>query len=371
MMGFLDGSNPVFWIIICAVLLPVLYLVIRPFTAYLKFVYPNAKYEAMGNPFISKNQLDSLMDAKNLGSFVETVNSKKNIQLKGETVDEIHQGLHHAWQDTIAMMKHDTSKALHPLFDAFLYQQDVELIVQAVKQKLFNIPFTEDVTVFLPKTKQFINQLNDKEKEDLPGLLETWGFSPVLINELSSDTPRFIVIDVLLYQHGIRMLQDTKVPYKADKPKQFLLKTMLDLTNIKMALRAKQRGYDAETCSLLFIGEGRELPRWKFEELCDSDNPQQLVQRLEGTSYYNSLSQAMDDYEHNKSIQWFEIALDRFILHAVKELSLKHYLYLGPILRFLFSRQFEIQNLRVLAKGISEQMPSGEITPLLVWEDST
>lgn len=369
MNAVLDMTNPLLWIILLAVLLPILYLAIRPFRAYMKFVYPNAKYEAMGNPFIQKQQLDAIMDAKNLSSFIETVNSKKTMQIKGDSILEVHQHLEQAWEDTLTMMKQDTSKTLHPFFDAYVYQKDVELVAQALKQKLFQVDIPQNIYTYLNETATFLDQLRDIEPDHLPQHLENWGFPPALIKEVTEESPRFMVMDVLLYQHGIQRLKNTNVPYKADKPKQLLIKTLLDITNIRMALRAKQRKYDAETCSLLFVGEGRELPQWKFTELCETDNPKQVVQHLEGTAYYHALSKALDDYAQTPSIQWFEIALDRYLLQLLKELSVQYYMHLGPTLRFLLSRQYELQNLRVIAKGISEQLSSKDIRPLLVWEE--
>ena len=367
----MNPYNPIFWAFILILIGFVLWVLLRPFSTTMRFVYPTAKYEAMGNPFIQKQQLEALMDARNLSSLIETINSKKNIILEGTSSVEVHASLEKEWLNTITMMKQDTSSSVHQFFDAFLMQKDLELLAYELKQKLVNMESTQEIHASIAWIKKVIIDLRESDREHLQEVLQHHGFSDEILNELSSETPRFVMLDVLLYQQGITWLQQIKVPYKVDEPKQRIVKTLLDMTNIKMALRAKQRQYNQELCLLLFVGEGRELPQWKFAELCATDSPKQLIQQLEGTAYYPYLQQALPDYEKNSSIQWFEIALDRYLLQVVREISTQYYTYFGPLLRFLFSRQFELQNLRVIVKGITEQLSTQEITPLLVWEETT
>jgi V/A-type H+-transporting ATPase subunit C len=73
---------------------------------------------------------------------------------------------------------------------------------------------------------------------------------------------------------------------------------------------------------------------------------------LEGTSYYESLAHAIEEYNKENSTQVFEIALDRFLLKKISMISSQFYVTIGPSLRFLISKEFEIRNLKIIAKGI-------------------
>ena len=68
-----DPNSYPFWIIIIAIIAGAIAIISRPFSTYIQFVYPNAKFEAMGNPFIGEKELDSVTESKDVTSFKETI----------------------------------------------------------------------------------------------------------------------------------------------------------------------------------------------------------------------------------------------------------------------------------------------------------
>ena len=82
------------------------------------------------------------------------------------------------------------------------------------------------------------------------------------------------------------------------------------------------------------------------------------------------LSDAIDQYHKDKSAQIFENALDRYFLKIIKDLSLQNILNIGPTLRFIISKEFEIKNLKIIAKGVGENLSSDIIKNNLIMEAS-
>jgi len=132
----LDPSNIAFWIPIIGILAGAVAVISRPFSTYVKFVYPNAKLEAMGNPFIGDKELESIIDSKDLISFKETINTLKDYNIKGDDTYTIQKSLDDTFLQTIQMMRNDNPKKMNKFFDAYLEKLDMHLIKNAFKRKL-------------------------------------------------------------------------------------------------------------------------------------------------------------------------------------------------------------------------------------------
>ena len=104
-----DPNSYPFWIIVIAAIAGAFSIISRPFSTYVKFVYPNAKFEAMGNPFIGEKELSSIIDSKDVNSFKETINTLKDYNISGDDVYSVQKSLDDTYIKTVEMMKFFTS----------------------------------------------------------------------------------------------------------------------------------------------------------------------------------------------------------------------------------------------------------------------
>ena len=81
-----DPYNYPFWIFIILIIAGAIAVISRPFSAYVKFVYPNAKFEAIGNPFITDSELNRIVENKNLVDFKDALNASKDYNLSGDNI---------------------------------------------------------------------------------------------------------------------------------------------------------------------------------------------------------------------------------------------------------------------------------------------
>ena len=369
MLDILDPYNYPFWILIISIFSLVTYVIGRPFSTYVKFVYPNAKFEAIGNPFIGEQELDSIIDNKDVISFKETINTLKDYNVQGEDIYSIQKSLDNTFIEVIEMMKQDSSKNLNEFFNTYLEKFDIYLIKNELKKIYTDRKSEIDIEkAILPKTKEFLVKIKEADKNDLPKILESFGFNKNLISILTDENVDLLTYDITLDKYILSRLSQVKVPYKCEEAKKGYINVLIDTINIKNILRAKQLGFDIDFCKNLFIGEGTEIAKWKFEELSEVEQVSQVVSALEGTSYFEYLKDSIEEYNKEKSVQVFETALDRNLLKLVKDISVKNYTTLGPTIRFLISKEFEIKNLKIIVKGIYEKISSDVIKKLLVWE---
>ena len=365
-----DLSSYPFWILVIAVTVGAITIISRPFSTYVKFVYPNAKFEAMGNPFIGGKELDSVAESKDIISFKETINTLKDYNISGDDTYSVQRSLDDNFIEAVNMMQKDSSKKMNDFYNVYFEKLDIHLIKNILKRRIEgkNIEEKKIDEAILPTTKKFLQKIIEAEKNDLPSILKKYGFNEELIQAVSDDKPDFLTIDTAINKHIINRFKQTKVPYKCEEGKQRFVKTMIDIINVKNILRAKQLSYDVESCQKMFIGEGREIAPWKYNEVSELDSVSQVINGLEGTSYYDPLKNAIEDYNQEKTVQVLEIALDQLFLRLVREISMQNYINIGPSIRFLISKEFEIRNLKIIAKGVSENLPVNIIKSFLVKE---
>ena len=367
----LNPSSPVFWLIILFILGAVCLFIARTFRTYVRFIYPNAKYEAIGNPFIQEKELNVLVENTDLTTFKDRVNVLRDYHIEGQTASSIQQSFDQHFLDTIMMMRNESPKKLHAFYDLYLQKIDFYLVKNGIKQILRGNNKRQLMeSALLPQTKELLGRLQDTSKEDLPHLLASYGFTEELLGEIAKETPDFLHLDVLFDKQFVYQLKELQVPQKCETAKQDFIKNMIDMLTIKHLLRVKQLSYPLDACKTLFLGEGKQISRWRFDQMADGADVSGVITALEGTSYFPAVSSKMEQYTKEKSVQVFETSIDSVFLQRIREISLQNYLTFGPSLRFLVSKEFEIRNLKAIAKGLAEDLSADMITKYLVKEVS-
>ena len=367
-----DPNNYPFWIIVSSIIIGTFAAIMRPFSTYVAFVYPNAKFEAIGNPFITEKELNRIIDSKNISDFKETLNSSKDYNISGENVYEIQKSLDDNFIETIGMMKKDSSNKMKDFYEIYTKKLDIYLIKNAVKQNINDKKINENIInqAILPGTKDALKGIIDSEKQNLPNILKNYGFEKEITDIITEEKIDYMRFDTTIDKHIIELIKRVKVPYNCDKAKQKFVNHLIDLINVKNVLRAKQIGYDTESIKKLTLGEGQEIAPWKLKEITEVETVPQVISSLEGTSYYDALKNAIEDYDKEKSVQILENALDSHLLKIVSDISTQNFVTIGPTFRFIISKEFEIKNLKIIIKGIGEEITSDIIKPLLIREAS-
>ena len=368
MLDFLlDSSNPLTWILISGILLIVISMVLRPFINTIGFVYPNAKFEAIGNPFLEESIIQKLLESSDLKNFIEQVSAFKDYQIKGETTREIQHSLDEILLKFIEDIKRDTPKKMYRFYDILLQKMDSSLLKTVFrsinKEKTLDISPEEALSI---ETSKLISLLSSTENiDEIKHILTNKGFPSSLIDIVIDENSDPLIIDNAVDRYIISLLIEAEVPHSCINGKQEYIDRLLDIQNIQIILRAKNLGYNEETCLKLFLGDGREIPYWKYKELSQTSDVSQVITQLEGTSYYEPLKNiSIED-----SIQPLIIALDKLMFKFARNISTTNYTTIGPAIRFLVSKELEIRNLKIIVKGIAEQLPTEYIKPLLIMEE--
>jgi len=363
-----NPNNFLFWILIIGILAGIITFVFRSSLAYFKFVYPNAKFEAMGNPFITEKELTRLFSSKDLKNFKELLNTSKDYNVTGDTTHELQNSLDNHFIQNIEMMRKDSAKKINDFYDIYLEKLDFYLIKNVLKKRLNNEKIDEKIgeKSNTQTTKRLLYKLLDCKKEEIPLILKNYGFTKEVIVTFSVEKVDFLTLDITLDKYIINKFKQLRLPQKCEKGKQKFVNYLVDISNIKNIIRVKHLGYDKDSCIKLFLGEGQEIAYWKFKQMCDTASISEVVSVLTGTSFYNPLKDAQENYNQDKSVQILENALDTQFLKIIRDISVENYNTIGPTLRFIVSKEFEIKNLKIISKGIGESISSDLIQKFVI-----
>lgn len=365
-------SSPFFWLTLLIILAAVFIFIARTFRTYVKFIYPNAKFEAIGNPFIQEKELNILIENTTLDSFKDRLNVLRDYQVEGESASAIQKSLDQNFLRTITMMRQDSSKKLDDFYEFYLQKIDFYLVKNEIKNIIRGNNRRQSLeTTLLPQTKRILIELQNISKETLPQFLLSYGFKDEVLEEVRKDPPDFLQLDILFDKHFLNTLKEVKVPHKCDQALQDFIKNMIDMLTIKHLLRAKHLSFPLDRCKTMYLGEGKQISRWRFDQMAEASDVPQVITAIEGTSYFSALSTKIEQYTKEKSVQMLENITHSMFLGRIRDISLQNYLTMGPSVRFLVSKEFEIQNLKTITKGIAEQLSAESIKNNLVKEVAT
>ncbi|ABR55655.1 ATPase, A1 complex, subunit C [Methanococcus aeolicus Nankai-3] len=135
-----------------------------------------------------------------------------------------------------------------------------------------------------------------------------------------------------------------------------LFEKKFDVQNIKILLRAKYVGLNAEETSKLIIPLGT-ISENKLRELCETKAVEEVVSGLEGTEYSKILSNEIATYEQTKKLGAFELSLDKYVLENLwKSVGIEG--TVEDIFKEFVGAIIDIENLKIILKGKADGLPS-------------
>ncbi|MEF8875029.1 MAG: V-type ATPase subunit, partial [Candidatus Thermoplasmatota archaeon] len=130
-------------------------------------------------------------------------------------------------------------------------------------------------------------------------------------------------------------------------------------------LRGIREEIERERLKECLLPKGRELPEWKLEEMAESANIEEALVQLEGTSYEDIRNRMQSEEKFD-----FEHYLDEKLLKMITELNNQHVLTVGPTLKYLVGKEFELRNIRTLLRGIKENVEPMRIKDMTILEEN-
>lgn len=136
-----------------------------------------------------------------------------------------------------------------------------------------------------------------------------------------------------------------------------LLSMEIDIRNILLYFRSMKAQGRAK-----FIPGGK-IPVQKLESAKDYDS---LPSSLEGTAYSGAVKDGLAEFGKSRSLLTLQRRLEQLYERRAIAMSHTHPLSIGPIIGYLASKENEVKNLRIMARGKAAGLDESSIKEMLV-----
>src|SRR3989338_7058486 len=143
------------------------------------------------------------------------------------------------------------------------------------------------------------------------------------------------------------------------------LQMEVEILNILTLLRLKRAKFGKEAIKDFIILSGDKLKDAKMTRLTELDDMEELSKSLEKTGYREAISKGIDEFKKNGSLIMLETEIYKHLLKQSILLLHQHPLSVDVILGYMFAKDIEVRNLKIIVKGkqlgLSEQFMESQL----------
>jgi len=145
-----------------------------------------------------------------------------------------------------------------------------------------------------------------------------------------------------------------------------VLGMQIDTTNLVMVFRLLKADMESVNAESYFREGGRVIKRELFLELARFSDVDEVIDRLKLTPYNDALDNAALRFLETNSIPVFERELEELLMRRALMAGIKDPHGVGVAIAYLYGKQNEITNLRIVVKGNSVGMPIDRVREELI-----
>jgi V/A-type H+-transporting ATPase subunit C len=386
LLGTVAG-DPVSLILIGLALLVLVILVIGTFFGYFRillnialFAYPVARVKAIGNPFVTRAQAETLAESGSFSEFLtvlQETGAGPDIP-ENSSLEEIEWILELWEYQEIQKMGTSMPDALRPFFSAYISLLESEQILIAIRAvhaagvHANPPPRLAGVGCITPALIESIRECTDIR--DLISRLQVTPYGGLLATAFQEYEETSSVAPL---ESAVRMYVMENLNASKGRVDPAVLSAVLafiglyaDVTNILTLIRAKYRNLPPDLVARWLVPGGAYYEEWRLKQIYESSRPADIVRQLEGSEYYHVLEPLLPSTGSRIELETCELFLDRYILSRVTGLASVHHLTGGPLIKFAVSRKYEMRNLRILFHTGLGLRPLAEALPYLVLQEA-
>ncbi len=345
------------------------------------YAYSNARIRGMRSYLLNRSQLEALLGSVDL---TQVISSLSNTEYGPEIEAAVLHGRNAA--DVDLGLKHDMVRAYRKVL-GFIADESYEILTTLLgKWDIFNLKTVmRGVNMHLDPQEideglVAAGQLSESDLEELAKLpdvkavvdtLLTWGVPYARV--LSRAYPQYLAENEL---SGMELALDR---YYFDWAKQRLaggssnmkqarqvLGVQADVTNLLTVFRALKADLSGVDPTTFFLEGGLYVNQALFTELVGMSDIDEVLDRVGRTPYGSSLDSAAMAYLEENAISTLERALEEVLIRRAVALGSADPFGVGIAISFLWAKQNEVTNLRIIVKGVSAGLPEDRMRRELI-----
>ena len=155
-------------------------------------------------------------------------------------------------------------------------------------------------------------------------------------------------LDRYYYNH---LIEFSKIlPKEGALFRDFLLKEV-EVLNILTLLRLKRAKFDKQLVKEFIILSDNKIKDTKIMHLVSLDNLEEISKSLEKTGYRDIMVRGIEEFKKYNSLITLETELYKYLLKQSILFMHQHPLSVDVILGYMFAKDIEVRNLKVIVKG--------------------
>jgi len=340
---------------------------IRPVLSMYPYTYPLARVRARKGRLFTDKQYTELLESQ---TTEEVKNYLRGLPEYAKYIDEypLEKALDSQLAETYDLIARIAPDNTKDPFSFLMKKWDIRNIKSIIIAKEAGLSEEETMNLVVPfgELSDKLNTLIDADSVDeILNNLEGTDYAPILEDSIPvyKETGILLPVEASLDKYLLENLLRTAATPEDDNTAYLheYVGNLVDITNIKMILRAKADGLKYDDIEPYMVSDGYQIREWKLKDLMESEDVSGVVNGLEGTDYAPMLTESLTDYTETGSIQAFEKALDEHVSEVAQRISQKNQFGIGPMIGYLNKKENEIKNLKIIIRGKREQDLSASV----------
>lgn len=145
-----------------------------------------------------------------------------------------------------------------------------------------------------------------------------------------------------------------------------VLGLQVDTANLVMVFRLLKADVESARAERYFLEGGRAIRKDLYLELARLSDVDEVLDRLKASPYADALDSAAVAYLEDQSITVFERALEEQMMRRALLSGIRDPHGVGVAIAYLYGKQNEITNLRIIVKGKAVGMPADRVRKELI-----
>ena len=167
-------------------------------------------------------------------------------------------------------------------------------------------------------------------------------------------------LDKIYYE---KLLLSIDPSSRAKRLFQDFIRNEIDITNLETILKLKKENVPGDVILTYVIPGGKLIDKKLAAQLANAESVSAMTGDLSQLEFYEDIKDALDD---DKSLREIVAALDKYHVRQANTFSHLYPLSVIPVIDFMIHKENEVNNIRIIARGLESGLDKEVIKGLLV-----
>jgi V/A-type H+-transporting ATPase subunit C len=170
--------------------------------------------------------------------------------------------------------------------------------------------------------------------------------------------------DFLDKHHYERLLASIDPSSRAKRLYQDFIRKEIDIINTETILKLKMEGIHGEPVMKYIIAGGMDIDKKLATQLANAEDLKAAANDLAQLDFYNDIKEALD--AQTNSLRGIVAGLEKYKMEQARTFSHLYPLSIIPVIDFMIHKENEVNNIRIIARGLESGLDKQTIEGLLV-----